>query len=310
MNSFNEQKNRVLSVAIPVYNFGKVLPHTLESIMEQALKLRVEVLVFDGGSTDNTRSSIGSYINRYPNFRYIRALNKGGIDADMAKCVELAGSQYCWLFSGDDVMNPGALEKVLAALEQWQPDLLLCRHSECNFDMSKLKDWPILSIEENRFFELHKIDDRSEYLESALSSEAFFSFMGGLIVNRKTWFKGKLTPAFNGSNWAHIGRLWSLSKESLTLGYIHDVLLDRRGGNDSFSVGGMLSRLEIQINGLLGVIGVVFGEGSVEMQHLKRVVRTEVEPHWANAVREDLKISGANPDQFEKLDQMLKRINS
>lgn len=310
MKAISKQVNQDLSVAIPVYNFGEFLPQTLDSIMEQAAAVNVEVLVFDGGSSDNTRALVGSYVKRYPNFRYVRALAKGGIDADMARCVELVGSHYCWLFSGDDVMKPHALGVVLNALKQWQPDLLLCRHDECYFDMSVLRDWPVLSIGENRLFELHKREDRLKYLESALSSEAFFSFMGCLIVNRGTWFKGKLTASFNGSNWAHLGRLWALSNESFTLGYIHEVLLNRRGGNDSFSSGGMLSRLDIQINGLLGVIGTIYGDESVEMQHLKRVVRTEVKPNWANAVREDLKKSGADAEQFEKLARMMDRINS
>lgn len=310
MNTIGKQFNRVLSVAIPVYNFGEFLPQTLDSIMDQAVAENVEVLVFDGGSTDNTRGLVRNYAKRYPNFRYVRALSKGGIDADMARSIELVGGQYCWLFSGDDLMETNALGIVLNALKQWQPDLMLCRHNECYFDMSVLKDWPVLSIGENRLFELHKSGDRIKYLESALSSEAFFSFMGGLIVNRSTWFKGKLTPTLDGSNWAHIGRLWTLSNVSLSLGYIHEILLNRRGGNDSFSSGGMLSRLDIQINGLLGVIEAIYGDESVEMQHLKRVVRSEVEPNWSNAVREDLVSGGADAEQFEKLDRMLDRLKS
>jgi hypothetical protein len=90
--------------------------------------------------------------------------------------------------------------------------------------------------------------------------------------------------------------------------YLQQVLLDRRGGNDSFSRNGMLARLDIQINGLLDVIGVFYGDRSIEMHHLKRVVRIEVEPHWINAVREDLIKKGAPREEFERLDRMLDRI--
>ena len=298
-----------LSIAIPVYNFGEFLPQTLDSIVNQAQEENVEVLVFDGGSTDDTRLISTEYVKRYSNFRYVRALNKGGIDADMSRSLDLTSSQYCWLFSGDDVMLPGAIQTVLKYLHQWQPNMILCRHNECLIDMEVLKDWPVLSIKSDRLFELNDPQDRRDYLEKALSSEAFFSFMGGLIVNRTTWFRGKLTPSFNGSNWAHVGRLWKLTEPLFKLGYVHTPLLNRRGGNDSFSGGGALSRLGIQINGLLGIIEDIYGENSFESTQLKRVLRNEVEPHWASGVRQDLINRKACSEEFTKLDIMIARIH-
>jgi abequosyltransferase len=300
--------NRLLSAAIPVYNFSNFLPETLDSLLDQTAAEGVGVLVFDGGSTDNTQSIVTGYMKRYSHLRYVKALKKGGIDFDMARCVELVGAQYCWLFSGDDVMQPYGIKEVLEALTQWRPDLLLLRHNECHFNMSVIKDWPVLNIVEDKLFLLNDDKDRRQYLEAALTSEAFFSFMGGLVVKRSTWFRERLDPAFVGSNWAHIGRLWSLSNSPFKLGYLHQVMLNRRGGNDSFSNQGMLTRLEIQISGLLGVIEALYDPRSLEMQHLKRVVKGEVEPNWTNAVREDLKNRNAPPEQFEKLDQMLERL--
>lgn len=303
------QVDRLLSVAIPVYNFGAFLPQTLDSILAQALTENVEVLVFDGGSSDDTSRVARQYLKRYPNFRYVRALRKGGIDADMARSVELVSTPYCWLFSGDDVMLPGAIEKVLRTLKRWEPDLILGRHNECLVDMSVLKDWPVLGIAEDRAFELSDEGDRRFYLEAARSSEAFFSFMGALIVKRQRWFKCAIDSRFNGSNWAHVGRLWSQRNQPFKLVYLHDVLLNRRGGNDSFSNNGMLSRLDIQINGLLNVIEEIYGRSSLEAHQLRRVVRSEVEPDWVNAVRQDLLSRHAPQSDFARLQKMLDRIN-
>jgi len=100
---------------------------------------------------------------------------------------------------------------------------------------------------------------RSDYLSLALTLEAFYSIMGGLIVKRETWFRGQLSPDLDGSCWAHIGRLWPLVKYPFRLYYVYEVILDRRGGgNDSFSDDGMLARLRIQICGLLNTIETVF----------------------------------------------------
>jgi abequosyltransferase len=304
------QEQRLLSIAIPVYNFGAFLPQTLDSILDQASTEDVEVLVFDGGSSDDTPAVVRPYLKRHSNLRYVRALRKGGIDADMARSVDLVSTPYCWLFSGDDAMVPGAVRSVLTALKRWQPDLILARHNECLIDMSVLRDWPVLEFTEDKIFDLYNEGDRRLYLEAARSSEAFFSFMGALIIKRHRWFKGRLDPRFDGSNWAHVGRLWSLLNEPFKLVYLHDVLLNRRGGNDSFSNNGMLARLDIQINGLLDVIEEICGRPSLEAHHLRRVVRSEVEPDWENAVRQDLLSRNAAQSDFVRLDKMLDRIKA
>ena len=72
--------NNLLSIAIPVYNFESFLPGCLESLLDESFELNVEVLVFDGCSTDKTQLVVGAYQQKYPNLRYVKALNKGGID--------------------------------------------------------------------------------------------------------------------------------------------------------------------------------------------------------------------------------------
>ena len=48
----------ILSVCIPVYNCGKFLTEALESILSQAHDA-IEVVVYDGGSTDDTAQASG-----------------------------------------------------------------------------------------------------------------------------------------------------------------------------------------------------------------------------------------------------------
>lgn len=301
--------NPTLSIAIPVYNFAEYLTHTLDSIIKQAKLHNIEVLIYDGASSDATSTIIKSYLNSYENLRYIRSLKKGGIDLDMAKCIDLVRGNYCWLFSGDDLMHSNSVERVLNYLSSWKPDLLLLRHNECDVNMDVICEWSVLSIETDNLFDLSEIQSRKNFLEAAITSEAFFSFMGGLIVKRSKWLKGKFDNDFAGSNWEHIFRIWGLTNKKFKLGYVHKPILDRRGGNDSFSSDGSLSRLSIQIDGLLNTLLRIYNKDSIEIETLKRVLNYEINGGWLTAVEQDLIKDEAPKSSFDKLKNMVYRIS-
>ena len=265
-----------LSVPIPVYNFAGFLPETLASIMQQDRVDEVEVLVVDGASTDNTADVMRDLCAKYSNLRYHRLPEKGGIDRDMAKSVELSRGEYCWLFSGDDIMNPGALKDVLADLDSGH-DLYLLKHAECFGDMRPLHaEYPILEPNEPRAFQLSDKAQRLDYFKRAVNSEAFFSFMGGLVVKRSTWNRVPLNPDFVGSCFAHSARFFDLMKSSgLSVKYTGRVGLSRRGENDSFSDRGLVNRYRIQVEGFHKIVNTFFGPHSAEAREVRRAVRTE-----------------------------------
>ena len=118
-----------LSITIPVYNFAQFLPETLDTILDQEGAKDVEVLIFDGGSTDHTPEVVAQYQKRHANIRYVRRPQRGGIDRDMASSVTESSGDYVWLFSGDDLFLPGAIKKALTLIEGGA-DLYLTRHLE------------------------------------------------------------------------------------------------------------------------------------------------------------------------------------
>src|SRR5436189_130716 len=101
-----------LSICIPTYNFGKFIGQTLDSILPQVCS-GVEVIVLDGGSIDDTADIVSIRRREYPMLTYHHQDFRGGIDRDIEKVVSLAQGQYCWLFSADDIMLPGAVDKIL-----------------------------------------------------------------------------------------------------------------------------------------------------------------------------------------------------
>jgi len=263
-----------LSIPIPVYNFAEFLPETLASILSQERASEVEVLVVDGASTVGTPELMARFCAEHANVRYHRLPEKGGIDRDMAKSVELAQGEYCWLFSGDDIMAPGAVRAVLSEIETGH-DVYILKHMECFKDMRPLMEYPVLEPDIPGVFELSDAAQRIDYFKRARNSEAFFSFMGGLVVNRPAWNRVPLNPDFIGSCWAHAARFFELMKSGLAVKYTGQVRLHRRGENDSFSDNGLVRRYQIQVEGFHKVVDTFFGHDSAEAREVRRAVRNE-----------------------------------
>ena len=101
------------SIVIPSFNQGEFLERTLLSVIDQDVE--TEIIVIDGGSTDNSveiirkyEDKIGYWVSEKDNGQS-HALNKGFAKA--------SGDLFGWQNS-DDVYMPGAFKKVLEMVEK------------------------------------------------------------------------------------------------------------------------------------------------------------------------------------------------
>jgi glycosyltransferase involved in cell wall biosynthesis len=100
----------VLSVVIPCYNQGKFLGDAIESALQQTHP-RVEVIVVDDGSTDNT----AAVAKQYPAIRYIRQPNQGAAAARSAGLSRALGD-YVIFVDADDRLLAHAADTGLESL--------------------------------------------------------------------------------------------------------------------------------------------------------------------------------------------------
>jgi abequosyltransferase len=262
-----------LSICIPTYNFGAFIAQTLDSIIPQLLP-EVELVILDGGSSDNTPEVVRAFLNRGLPISYMRQEVRGGIDRDMARTVELARGEYCWLFSSDDIMKSGAIRLVLDEIQSGY-DIYLCGMTLCDFNMRPIREHNVSSLMQAANFELSDAGQRLDYFEHAETTTALFSFMGSVIIQRKRWNSVPLNELFVGSCWAHVARIFSLIPYGLRVRYLARPLLDKRMDNDSFMEKGIVHRFGIAINGYHRLASTYFGTRSLEALHIRRVVRNE-----------------------------------
>lgn len=186
----------LLSVCIATYNRARYIGETLDSILPQ-LTSEVEVVVADGASTDSTGQVVCQYANRDPRVRYIRLQKKGGVDHDYDKAVEFASGQYCWLFTDDDVLNPGAIEAVVRMLRRGFGLIIV---------NAEVRDRSLRSVIQSQRVPLLKDKVYPPEQHESLFVELldYLSFIGAVVIRRSVWMSRNRRQYF-GTEFVHVG---------------------------------------------------------------------------------------------------------
>ena len=262
-----------LSICMPTYNFGAFIAATLDSIVPQLVP-GVEIVILDGGSTDNTSEAVRPFLESGRPISYVRQDTRGGIDRDMARTIDFARGSYCWLFSSDDIMRAGAIARVLAEIESGF-DIYVCGLTLCDRDMNVLAEHRVSRAPWGATFDLRNTAERRRYFTLAETTTAFFSFMGSIILRRQCWQEQGLDESYVGSCWAHVVRILRMIPSGLTLKYLGESLQLKRGDNDSFMDKGLVHRYSIAIDGYHRIAHDVFGDDSFESRQMRRVIVNE-----------------------------------
>jgi glycosyltransferase involved in cell wall biosynthesis len=109
-----------ISVVIPSFNQGHFIEATLQSIIDQNAG-DVEIIVMDGGSTDNTIEILEKYQDHIA--FWTSAPDDGQADAINKGFAIAKGDILCWLNS-DDIYLPDALRKVRQHFLTTQADVV------------------------------------------------------------------------------------------------------------------------------------------------------------------------------------------
>jgi len=263
-----------LSICIPIYNFGKFIASTLDSIVIQATEI-VEIIILDGGSTDDTSVVLEEYLNEYKFIHYYKFEERGGIDKDFEKCVSLARGEYCWLFSGDDIMLSDSIQSLLLELKS-REDLYLCESIICDFNLLPLNKHNMLSLKKDTSFDLSDNGTLIEYLKLANNTAAIFSFCSSLVVKKSKWDSVNIDPLFYGTCWAHVARFFTIKPYGLRVRYLRNNFLLKRGDNDSFMEYGVVGRHALAIDGYNLIASYFFKESSRESYLIRSALRKEL----------------------------------
>jgi abequosyltransferase len=215
----------ILSICIATYNRGNFIGDTLESILSQ-MDERVEIVVVDGASPDNTPQVLAPLLERHRNLRYYREATNSGVDCDYDKAVAYASGDYCWLMPDDDLVMPGAISRVLNGIKQ-SYELIVVNSEIWNADFSKSLDTRMLKIS------LDKAYDIGEGEKVFVDLATCLSFIGSVVIKRSVWLERDRRPYY-GTLYVHIGVIFQHPTIE-RVAVISDPLIKIRYGNSMWS---------------------------------------------------------------------------
>ena len=210
-----------LSICIATLNRARFIGETLDSILGQ-IEDGVQLVVVDGASSDNTAEVMAQYCSRYPQIRYCRELSNSGVDADYDKAVVYSSGEYCWLMTDDDLLKPGAVRQVLAAI-QGAPNLIVVNAEVRSPDLALVMEKRRLDFSVDATYSTAVKDN---FLRDVGS---YLSFIGCVVIKREKWM-ARERAAYFGSLFVHVGVIFQSPFIDRVV-VIADPLIEIRYGN-------------------------------------------------------------------------------
>jgi len=213
----------LLTLAIPTYNRAGCLKELLSVLADQLKdEMRVELIISDNCSPDETPSVVQDFVSRGLQVRYIRNAQNVGPDANFLQCFEQARGKYVWIFSDDDFIVPGGLAKILTYCATAEYDLIwVSAYSFRTFHKPRPVRAQLDAVE---------ISDSMAY---AKRIHVFFTFITGNIINKDT-VRGAGPKAFSslvGTGLVQLGWTYTALNRFARGLYIREKLVAVRANN-------------------------------------------------------------------------------
>ena len=213
----------LLTIAIPTYNRQHYL-NILLSLLEpqSSAETRLELIISDNASTDDTETLVRQFIRNGMHCRYIRNESNLGADGNILQCFMEASGKYVWILGDDDVVASKAVTKILGYLETGEYDLVYI--NSFGFE------------EEYSFSQSSKLRQPTEFKDVKIFSSminVFFTFISANLINKNRICEG-VSPEFEslvGTNLVQLGWMYAALNRFQCGLYIHEKLVGGRSNN-------------------------------------------------------------------------------
>ncbi len=123
-----------ISVIIPVYNVEKYLNECVDSLIKQKYDFsKIEVILVNDGSPDNSLEICKEYESKYDNIKVIDQPNSG-VSVSRNNGIKAATGKYIMLLDSDDFLSKRAIKRIVSFFDAHYDEIDLLTYPLCLYD--------------------------------------------------------------------------------------------------------------------------------------------------------------------------------
>ncbi|MBE5805348.1 MAG: glycosyltransferase family 2 protein [Clostridiales bacterium] len=122
--------NKILSISVASYNVEKFIEQAIESYLDCNCKDKLEVLIVNDGSVDNTETIAKKYSEQYPDIIRIINQKNAGPGSTVNTGLKNANGKYFRMIDGDDWIKSDEMDTYIDFLEKNETDMVVTNFIE------------------------------------------------------------------------------------------------------------------------------------------------------------------------------------
>ncbi len=155
----------VLTVAVPSYNAQSFLWQNIPTFLYEGAGGKVEVIIVDDGSTDDTPGIADELSRRYPDIINVVHKENGGHGSAVNSGIENARGKYFMICDADDYVNTDSFIKLVDYLEKHDVDMVFTDARRITPDGKDVGCESISGVEKNKIVQFDKCADKIKNIE-------------------------------------------------------------------------------------------------------------------------------------------------
>ena len=119
---------KILSISVAAYNLEKLISKNIESFINSEVKDKLEIIVTDDESKDNTAQIVEQYEKKYPGIVRLIKQKNAGPGSTVNSGIKHATGKYFKMVDGDDWVVTENLKEIIEYLEKTNVEMVITNY--------------------------------------------------------------------------------------------------------------------------------------------------------------------------------------
>lgn len=182
---------KILTISIAAYNAEKDIAICLDSLIATGIIEKLDVVIVNDGSVDQTAEIANSYVKKYVNS--IRLINKqnGGHGSTINASIKVAKGKYYKILDSDDWVESLNLKKLVDFLEENDIDMVLNPYHEISYSdhsIRKLVKYEKQNLIYNKKYDISALNDNHVLFMHSLTFKTDIMKKMGSIIDEHCFY--------------------------------------------------------------------------------------------------------------------------